>query len=330
MLQVLQDDQSATTASRSRVVVADTLEQRALRGQARRARRSRRRRPRCRLEAERSHAVHAEDAQRAGRPTTTRGDFDAAFANATVQGRPDVHDAGREPQPDGAARDDRRVAGRRQAHASTTRRRASSACAAGSRRSSALPKENVRVIVAFPRRRLRLQGLAVVARAARGDGARRSSTRPVKLVLTRQQMFALVGTGRRRPARPLGATPTASSPRSATTTLGDVALRRVRRAGGDPDAHALRVRRTSRPRTGSSGSTSPTPTFMRAPGEATGTFALESAMDELAYALEMDPLELRLRNYAETDPRGEQAVLEQGTAACYSRPPSASAGRSGS
>ncbi|HLW24692.1 MAG TPA: xanthine dehydrogenase family protein molybdopterin-binding subunit [Steroidobacteraceae bacterium] len=39
-----------------------------------------------------------------------------------------------------------------------------------------------------------------------------------------------------------------------------------------------------------------TPTFQRAPGEATGTFALESALDELAYALALDPIELRLRN----------------------------------
>lgn len=39
-----------------------------------------------------------------------------------------------------------------------------------------------------------------------------------------------------------------------------------------------------------------TNTQMRAPGEATGTFAVESAVDELAYALELDPIELRLRN----------------------------------
>lgn len=45
-----------------------------------------------------------------------------------------------------------------------------------------------------------------------------------------------------------------------------------------------------------------TPTFMRAPGESTGTFALEIAMDELAEALKMDPIELRLKNYAEVDP----------------------------
>src|SRR6185295_13202909 len=40
----------------------------------------------------------------------------------------------------------------------------------------------------------------------------------------------------------------------------------------------------------------PPTTFMRAPGEAPGSFALESAVDELAVALNMDPIELRIRN----------------------------------
>ncbi len=44
------------------------------------------------------------------------------------------------------------------------------------------------------------------------------------------------------------------------------------------------------------------PTWMRGPGEATGAFALESALDELSYELNIDPIELRLRNYAEKDP----------------------------
>ncbi|MBV9158396.1 MAG: xanthine dehydrogenase family protein molybdopterin-binding subunit [Acidobacteriaceae bacterium] len=43
-------------------------------------------------------------------------------------------------------------------------------------------------------------------------------------------------------------------------------------------------------------------TFMRAPGESIGTFALESAMDELAYELGIDPVELRLRNDPDQDP----------------------------
>lgn len=45
-----------------------------------------------------------------------------------------------------------------------------------------------------------------------------------------------------------------------------------------------------------------TPIWMRGPGEATGCFALESAIDELSYKLKLDPIELRLRNYAEIDP----------------------------
>jgi xanthine dehydrogenase YagR molybdenum-binding subunit len=44
------------------------------------------------------------------------------------------------------------------------------------------------------------------------------------------------------------------------------------------------------------------PTPMRAPVEGPGTWALESAMDELAHLLGMDPLDLRLLNYAEEDP----------------------------
>jgi len=48
-----------------------------------------------------------------------------------------------------------------------------------------------------------------------------------------------------------------------------------------------------------------TPTFMRAPGEACGSFALESAMDELAYATGIDPIELRLRNDTPVDADGK-------------------------
>ena len=45
-----------------------------------------------------------------------------------------------------------------------------------------------------------------------------------------------------------------------------------------------------------------TPTYMRAPGVATGTYALEVAMDELAHQLKMDPLQLRILNYTDVDP----------------------------
>ncbi|MCX4825525.1 xanthine dehydrogenase family protein molybdopterin-binding subunit [Streptomyces sp. NBC_01142] len=46
----------------------------------------------------------------------------------------------------------------------------------------------------------------------------------------------------------------------------------------------------------------PTPSWMRAPGEAPGMYALESAMDELAVAAGVDPVELRLRNEPDTEP----------------------------
>ena len=60
-----------------------------------------------------------------------------------------------------------------------------------------------------------------------------------------------------------------------------------------------------------------TPTFQRAPGIATGSFALESALDELAIALNMDPLELRLRNYAETEPESGKPWSSKKLRDCY-------------
>ena len=62
-----------------------------------------------------------------------------------------------------------------------------------------------------------------------------------------------------------------------------------------------------------------TPTFQRAPGESTGTFALESAMDELAHELELDPIELRLRNYAERDEGENKPWSSKSLRECYRR-----------
>ena len=61
-----------------------------------------------------------------------------------------------------------------------------------------------------------------------------------------------------------------------------------------------------------------TPTFMRAPGEATGSFALESALDELAYMLEMDPIALRLKNHADADPESGKPWSSKSLKECYS------------
>ncbi|MFD7439280.1 xanthine dehydrogenase family protein molybdopterin-binding subunit [Streptomyces sp. NPDC059861] len=66
-----------------------------------------------------------------------------------------------------------------------------------------------------------------------------------------------------------------------------------------------------------------TPGSMRGPGETMGSFALESAMDELAVALKLDPIELRLRNYSDRDQlfdkpwstKGLRQAYEQGATA---------------
>ena len=59
------------------------------------------------------------------------------------------------------------------------------------------------------------------------------------------------------------------------------------------------------------------PTYMRAPGESSGSFALESAMDELSYALHMDPLQLRLQNHAEKDPEKNLPWSSKSLRECY-------------
>ncbi len=63
----------------------------------------------------------------------------------------------------------------------------------------------------------------------------------------------------------------------------------------------------------------PTPCFMRGPGEAPGLFALEVAMDELATALGRDPVELRLANDADTDQPSGRRYSGKHLAECYRR-----------
>ncbi len=59
------------------------------------------------------------------------------------------------------------------------------------------------------------------------------------------------------------------------------------------------------------------PTYMRAPGEAPGMYALESALDELSYELRLDPIELRLRNHADTDPDENLPWSSKSLKECY-------------
>jgi xanthine dehydrogenase YagR molybdenum-binding subunit len=62
-----------------------------------------------------------------------------------------------------------------------------------------------------------------------------------------------------------------------------------------------------------------TPMFMRAPGEATGSIALESAIDEMAWACGMDPLAFRLKNYAEVEPISGKPFSSKALRECYAQ-----------
>ena len=150
--------------------------------------------------------------------------------------------------------------------------------------------------------------------------AARQVGRPVKLALTREQMFSSCGHREEQEQQvALGAT---SQGRigtlrhlklSATSPFDDWAepsLNVAAQAYAYPNYQGVyRLIRTN----------TMTPTFTRAPGEASGMFALECAMDELAVQLGLDPLELRLRNHADVDPISGNPWSSKGLKECYQR-----------
>ena len=60
-----------------------------------------------------------------------------------------------------------------------------------------------------------------------------------------------------------------------------------------------------------------TPIWMRGPGEATGCFALESAIDELSYKLKMDPIQLRIKNFTKVNPENKLPFSDINIKDCY-------------
>ena len=62
-----------------------------------------------------------------------------------------------------------------------------------------------------------------------------------------------------------------------------------------------------------------TSTFMRGPGEAPGSFAIECSMDDLAYQVGLDPLQIRLLNYADQDPSNGKRWSSKSLKQCYQR-----------
>ncbi len=141
--------------------------------------------------------------------------------------------------------------------------------------------------------------------------------RPVKLALTRRQMFT-VGSHR---------TPTIQRVR-----LGADAGGRLEAVSHDVWEHTSRVKESAEP-TATPGRTMyaapnvatthrlapldvPPPSWMRAPGVTPGMYALECAMDELAVALDVDPVELRIRNDPPRDPESGKPWSSRNLVAC--------------
>lgn len=126
--------------------------------------------------------------------------------------------------------------------------------------------------------------------------------RPVKLALTRQNMFNSVGLRQRNVQRlRIAATPDgrvtalAHETRTHTATTGEFVEPCGYNTGLMYDVPNSLITYRVAPMNVI------IPTFTRAPGESTGSFALESAMDELAYELKMDPIEFRIKNEPSKD-----------------------------
>lgn len=148
--------------------------------------------------------------------------------------------------------------------------------------------------------------------------AARKLGRPVKLVFRRDQMVGPVGhRGATRQTVRLGIDGagrlTALEHEAvATTSAFDDFLEPAANASHDMYASPAIVTRHLGVRVDTG-----TPGPMRAPGEATGSAALEVAMDAAAEAAGLDPLEFRLRNYAETDPASGRPYSSKALRDCY-------------
>ncbi|HEV7843026.1 MAG TPA: xanthine dehydrogenase family protein molybdopterin-binding subunit, partial [Pyrinomonadaceae bacterium] len=165
-----------------------------------------------------------------------------------------------------------------------------------------IPEENVRVICKFTGGGFGGKG-TVWAHVPLAAAAARQVKRPVRLATTRQQMFSNMGHRAETEQRvALGA----RSDGKLTAIIHEgISHTSVYDEYVEPFSKATHMmyacdnfRASQRLVPINVG----TPTYMRAPGETSGMFALESALDELAYKLNIDPVQLRIINHADTDP----------------------------
>jgi xanthine dehydrogenase YagR molybdenum-binding subunit len=184
-------------------------------------------------------------------------------------------------------------------------------------RAFGLQPNNVRVVSYFTGGGFGSKGGAWSHEILAAMGAH-ATGRPVKLSLTRRQMFGPVGGRAHTEQRvALGATRdgTLTSIRHDSTSNTSTIEDWVEPA--TVQTHMLYACPNVRTQYDLVRINVGSPTFMRAPGESTGTFALESAMDELAYALKMDPIDLRLKNYADRDPENNKPFSSKSLRECY-------------
>ncbi len=166
-----------------------------------------------------------------------------------------------------------------------------------------LPRENVRVLSPFVGGAFGCKG-AVWPHVILAAMAAKSANAPVKFAVSRRDMFTC--TGHRTP----------TTQHIALAATHDGKLQGMRHRSETLSSHVGDYVESVGSRSTGVIYASPsirieekvfkvnvaTPTFMRAPGECPGTFGLESAMDELAVALKMDPVQLRLVNHSDVHP----------------------------
>jgi xanthine dehydrogenase YagR molybdenum-binding subunit len=182
-----------------------------------------------------------------------------------------------------------------------------------------LPKENVHVICPFIGGAFGSKGW-LFAPPLLTVMAARVAKRPVKIEWRRQDMFAVAGQrAATRQTLVLGATRDGK-----LTALQHDTQTHASQSSGytEPCARVSRMMYAV-PNLGFAHQLShlhlPSPCPMRGPGETVGGWALECAIDELATELNLDPVELRLRNYAEKNPETGKPWSSKHLRECYAR-----------
>ncbi|GLZ35231.1 carbon-monoxide dehydrogenase large subunit [Lentzea sp. NBRC 105346] len=144
--------------------------------------------------------------------------------------------------------------------------------------------------------------------------------RPVKAVLSREQVFAVAG---HRPMTKQTISLACTADGTLTAISNDGVSGKSLAGNWSESVANWTLTTYASPNIRTSKTTMPmnlgAATVMRAPGEANGSFALESAMDELAGQLGMDPIALRLKNYATVVPNTGKAWSSKHLDECYRR-----------